>query len=171
MAQKHKCFISYDSRDQRAVDRFIEQFSGSAGSFIAKHSDMDQDIVDSKNTDYVMSRIRARFLEDSTVTIVLVGKCTWSRRYVDWEVQSSLRKPADGPPPSGLVAIQLYESYSRLPDRVRANKESGYSEFYEYPKSSTSLANIIEEAFGRRRTAANKIVNSRDRFKYNKKCD
>ena len=35
---------------------------------------MEQDIIDSDNTDYVMSRIRELYLKDSTVTIVLIGK-------------------------------------------------------------------------------------------------
>ncbi|WP_372493341.1 TIR domain-containing protein [Janibacter melonis] len=39
-----------------------------------------------------MDRIRTKYLGDSSVTIVLVGSCTWARRYVDWEVYSSLRR-------------------------------------------------------------------------------
>jgi hypothetical protein len=42
---------------------------------------MEQDIIDIDNTDYVMRRIK-----DSTVTIVLIGKCTWARRSIDWEI-------------------------------------------------------------------------------------
>ncbi|MBN1655077.1 MAG: TIR domain-containing protein [Deltaproteobacteria bacterium] len=41
--------------------------------------------------DYVMRRIRDEHLRDSTVTIVMIGNCTWSRKYVDWELQASLR--------------------------------------------------------------------------------
>ena len=104
---KHKCFISYHKRDKDAVDEFCEKFSG---SFIRRGIMMEEDIINSNNTEYVMKRIRELYLKDSTVTIVLIGKCTWARRFVDWEVQASLRNPSDSYP-NGLVAIQLWDSY------------------------------------------------------------
>ena len=131
MAVRHKCFISYHKDDKSAVDEFCDQFEG---SFIRRGIAMEEDIIDSDDTDYVMRRIRELYLQDSTVTVVLIGRCTWARRFVDWEVQSSLRRPKDGHP-NGLVAIQLWESYTTLPNRVNLNVESGYSEFYEYPSS------------------------------------
>lgn len=162
----HKCFISYHKADQSAVDDFCEKFEG---SFIRRGQAMSDDVIDSDNTDYVMKRIRELYLQDSTVTIVLIGKCTWARRYVDWEIQSSLRQPSDGLP-NGVVAIQLWESYKKLPNRVNLNVDSGYSKFYKYPSSSTALINIIEEAFKARTEESDLIENPRDRFKNNRSC-
>ncbi|WP_209440993.1 TIR domain-containing protein [Paenibacillus maysiensis] len=34
--------------------------------------------------------MRTKHLKDSTVTFVLIGESTWSRRWVDWEIYSSL---------------------------------------------------------------------------------
>jgi hypothetical protein len=162
----HKCFISYNAADKDAVDKFCENFSG---SFIRRGLKMEDDIIDSTNTDYVMQRIRSLYLKDSTVTIVLIGKCTWARRFVDWEVQASLRNPADGYP-NGVVAIQLWDSYKTLPNRVSLNVNSGYSKFYAYPKSSASLENMINEAFDARFDKQNLIDNPRDRFSNNRTC-
>ena len=67
---------------------------------------MSDDVIESTDTDYVMRRIRELYLQDSTVTIVLIGKCTWARRFVDWEIQASLRQSESGPAHNGLVAIQ-----------------------------------------------------------------
>jgi len=131
---------------------------------------MEDDIINSTNTDYVMQRIRSLYLQDSTVTIVLIGKCTWARRFVDWEVQASLRNPSDGYP-NGVVAIQLWDSYNTLPDRVNSNVDSEYSKFYKYPKSSTSLENMINEAFDARFDKQDLIVNPRERFSYNRSCE
>jgi len=156
----HKCFISYHADDKKAVDDFCEKFSG---TFIHRGIKMEDDIIDSNNTDYVMRRIRELYLQDSTVTIVLVGKCTWARRFVDWEVQASLRNPSDGYP-NGVVAIQLWDSYKTLPNRVQLNVNSGYSKFYKYPSTSTSLSNIIDEAFDARFNKIDLIDNPRDRF-------
>lgn len=162
----HKCFISYNAADKDAVDEFCDKFSG---SFIRRGLTMEDDIIDSTNTDYVMQRIRSLYLKDSTVTIVLIGKCTWARRFVDWEVQASLRNPADGYP-NGVVAIQLWDSYKTLPNRVNLNVDSGYSKFYKYPSSSTSLENMINEAFDARFDKQSLIENPRERFKNNRLC-
>lgn len=163
----HKCFISYNAADKVAVDRFCETYSG---SFIRRGLKMEDDIINSNDTDYVMRRIRQLYLQDSTVTIVLIGKCTWARKFVDWEVQASLRNPANGYP-NGLVAIQLWKSYTMLPQRVQWNRDSGYAKFYEPPSSSKSLGNMIDEAWSARFDKQNLIVNPRDRFTYNRQCD
>jgi hypothetical protein len=163
----HKCFISYHAADKRAVDDFCEKFSG---SFIRRGVEMEEDIIDSNDTDYVMRRIRELYLQDSTVTLVLIGKCTWARRFVDWEVQASLRQPKNGYP-NGLVAVQLWESYTTLPNRVNLNVDSGYAKFYKYPGSSNSLTNMIDEAWDARSDRANLIKNPRDRFSYNRQCE
>ena len=93
---RRKCFISYHHADQDEVDKFVRTFDHEHNIFISRGlgKEMSQDIVDSTDTDYVMRRIRELYLSDSTVTIVMLGKCTWARRYVDWEIQSSLRNGA-----------------------------------------------------------------------------
>ena len=168
MATRHKCFISYHKDDKYVVDDFCETFEG---SFIRRGIMMEDDIIDSNDTDYVMRRIRELYLQDSTVTIVLVGRCTWARRFVDWEVQASLRKSLTGPPPNGLVAIQLWKSYKKLPYRVNLNVDSEYAKFYEYPKSSRGLSTLIDEAFKARTDLQDSIVNPRERFSNNRPCD
>ena len=163
----HKCFISYHKVDKKAVEDFCDKFSG---SFIRRGIQMEDDIIDSDNTDYVMERIRKLYLQDSTVTVVLIGKCTWARRFIDWEVQASLRQPKDEYP-NGLLAVQLWESYNTLPNRVSLNVESGYAEFYKYPKSSIGLANMIDRAWNARFDNADLIENPRARFSNNRQCD
>lgn len=167
---RRKCFLSYHKDDQQLVDNFIADFDDSRDLFIMRGIRAPEDLINSKDTDYVMSQIRKRFLADSTVTIVLIGSCTWARRFVDWEIQASLRQPADGLP-NGLVAINLENGKSRtLPDRLRLNVESGYSKFYKYPSSSSSFSTMIEEAFEARTSKANFIKNPRDRYSYNRNC-
>lgn len=102
-----KCFISYHHDDQKYVDEFVNTFDEKKGVFIARALGvMDQGIIDSTDTDYIMRRIKEKYLTDSTVTIVLIGKCTWARRYVDWEIASTLRNDPNNKR-SGLVAINL----------------------------------------------------------------
>lgn len=163
---RHKVFLSYSKADKKKVDEFCETFGK---TFIRRGMKMEDDIIDSTNTDYVMSEIRKRYLKDSTVTIVLIGKCTWSRRFVDWEIQSSLRRSQFGPPPNGLIGIQLWESYKTVPSRLSSNIDSGYSRFYKYPTSHIALWNMIEWAYNQRQNQS-LIINPRERFSYNRSC-
>ena len=49
-------------------------------------------MADLKATETIRQQIRDNFIRDATVTVVLIGPCTWQRKHVDWEIGSSLRK-------------------------------------------------------------------------------
>ena len=171
-----KCFISYHHDDQRYADEFVQTFDEKKGIFIARALGvMDQNIIDSTDTDYVMRRIREKYLTDSTVTIVLIGKCTWARRYVDWEIASTLRNDPNNKR-SGLVAITLpymADKNKTLPPRLNDNvksDDSAYAKWYKYPTSASGLADIIEEAYGARDTKANRVDNTRALARSNRDC-
>jgi hypothetical protein len=171
---RHRCFISYHVDDEAEVTKFLDDFGdqiiGTAVGVTA-----DDDFVDSDDTDYIMNQIRERYLGSTTVTIVLIGKCTWSRRFVDWEVYSSLREYKSYGF-SGLVAITLpsvaTDPERQLPPRVDDNvaDESGYARWKKYPASKASLKNYVDEAFEGRSSRTYLIENSRDRKKYNSSC-
>ena len=176
---RHKAFISYHHNDQDEVEEFIETFDHERKVFITRGVgvDIEQDIIDSDNTDYVMQRIRELYLKDSTVTIVLMGKCTWARRYVDWEIQASLRH-GETVTANGLLGIRLnsFKKSSYYPDRLNKNlkqdaeQEDCYARAIDYPVRKDKLAYQIEDAFQARTKREELIVNPRDRFKYNKTC-
>jgi hypothetical protein len=159
---RHKCFISYHRADQSDLEQFVTRFSG---TFIHRGQVLPDDIIESNNDDYVMSRVRELYLEDSTVTIVLIGENPWSRRFVDWEVQASLRIHRGGPPPNGLLAIPLSPFHTRLPHRVAINVHSGYANVYWYPTSAQQLQIWVEEAFEARESRQDLIRNPRMRFR------
>ena len=173
---RRKCFISYHHADQAAVSQFIRDFDHTHDCFIARGlgTEMPGDVIQSTNTDYVMSKIRERFLSDSTVTIVLMGGCTWSRRYVDWEIQSSLRR-GQNVTPNGLLGIKL-RSFTSFPQRFENNLSSDwprvdcYARHMDYPTSTQALSDAIEAAYARRTTHDHLIVNPRDRMSYNRQC-
>ena len=168
---RRKCFISYHAEDRDEVVKFIDEFGS---EFIAKTIGItdEDDFIDSNNSDYIMDRIRTKYLGDSTVTIVLVGQCTWTRRYIDWEVYSSLRDSKHSKV-NGLLAIQLPSQgglNTKLPVRVSDNvkrdlnqKDIGYARWYAYPSSKSTLRAWIEDAFQARTTRRNLINNTRAR--------
>ncbi len=177
MAQiRRKVFISYHHDDQDEVENFIDTFDDKHDVFIARTLGVTGDIINSNDTDYVMSRIRQLYLGDSTVTIVLVGRCTWARRYVDWEIQASLRSGTTVTP-NGLIGIALPSASQQphAPERLSANLEgtnysAGYARYYWYPQSKDTLAGYIEDAFTARTTRSHLIENPRERFANNKQC-
>lgn len=151
---KRKVFISYYHGDQQYVNKFISDFSD---IFIPKAVGIkERDFeFDSSNPQYIMRKIREQVLEDSTVTIVLIGNCTHSRRYVDWEIKASLQQGATLP--NGLIAINLPYMGTRgnLPNRLSEN---------------VIKDEWIEDAYSARTTRAGLIHNSKEMMKYNSMC-
>lgn len=175
---KHKCFISYHKDDEDEVKEFIKEFDKDKDVFITRGigEEMPGDVIDSDDSDYVMRKIRELYLKDSTVTLVMLGKCTWARKYVDWELQSSL-KNSDTVTPNGVLGIKL-PSYNdnAFPNRLNLNlrkdgvPEDCYARTMEYPKRKDTLMNAIDAAFERRKTHIEWINNPRDKFKNNRSC-
>lgn len=176
---KRTVFISHYKGDRKAVDEFIKKFATEEDVFIPKvlGANDNDDFINSTNTDYVMTQIRNKYLSDSTITIVLIGNCTHSRRYVDWEIKSSLRQGSYVP--NGLIGILLpYKGNTgHLPERMKDNWVSGdnsksYALYYAYPSTPKELDEWIEEAFlFLNRTKKNHLINnSKDMMKYNGKC-
>lgn len=162
---RRKCFISYHQEDLQAVDWFINRFG--RHNFIKRAITLPEEVIDSSDTEYVLRRIRELYLRDSTVTVVLIGRCTWSRRFVDWELQASLRRGNA----NGLIGILLDQSIRPpLPPRFALNRDSGYARYHFYPKSVGALEEWIEDAYRARTERRNKIVNPRERFVRNRRC-
>jgi hypothetical protein len=170
---RRKVFISHYKGDKSEVDAFISTFYQAFIPKVLGANDND-DFIKSTDTDYVMRRIREKYLDDSTVTIVLLGRCTHSRRYVDWEIKSSLQQGSR--PPNGLLGIALPSTNNRvhLPPRLEDNWEQGeygcYARFRGYPSSVAQLKAWIEDAYQARTTRNHLIHNSQDMMKYNHMC-
>ncbi|MER7556791.1 TIR domain-containing protein [Nocardioides sp. NPDC126508] len=175
---RRKCFISYHHADEAEVQTFIEDFDHDEDILIARGigASMSGDIINSKSNDYIMSKIREKYLRDTTVTIVLLGRCTSARKYVDWEVAASLRNTA-AYKRNGLLAITLPSAAKlvgrKLPPRVKDNvsDKDGYARWWKYPKSSSGLANMIETAYEYRTSRAHLVTNSRALKSYNSACN
>jgi hypothetical protein len=173
---KRKVFISFYQGDRTEVDNFIEKWSDREGVFTAKAlgtSDND-DFINSDDPEYVMTQIREKYLGDSSVTIILIGTCTHSRRYVDWEIKSSLRRGSYTP--NGLIGIVLPSKgdSAHLPPRFKDNWTTGeancYARYRSAPTSADQLGEWIEDAYAARTSRAELINNPQEMMKYNAKC-
>lgn len=171
--EKRKVFISHYKEDKDEVDSFIDEFRDVFIPKVLGANDND-DFIKSTDTDYVMQCIRDKYLGDSTVTIVLLGSCSHSRRYIDWEIKSSLQQ--GNHLPNGLIAIALPSrgGSAYLPNRLLANwnaeQKDCYARCWKYPSSGEQLRQWIEDAYQARTARAGLIDNSLPRMSYNSKC-
>jgi hypothetical protein len=190
---KRKVFISSFHGDRAEVDAFIYRWADIGKIFTAKAlcTFDNDDFIHSTNPEYVMSEIRRKYIGDASVTIVLIGQCTHSRRYVDWEVKASLTRGESLP--NGLLAYVLpsavpsafglsgnvlnwdQRAWSNLPDRLATNwnyhePQHCYARYSMIPNSGDLLRQNIEEGFWDRTNRAHLIKNDSEMMKYNAPC-
>lgn len=151
---------------------YREQFERIFSDVIVSRSVDIGDIDPNADTEYVRQKIRDEYLMDSTVTVVLIGKHTWQRKHVDWEIYSSLRDTQNNPR-SGLMGLIL-PTYPRppsepnkyfihkVPPRLYDNIQCGYANIYPWSNDPIKIQEWIHEAFQRK----DKIIpiNSRPMF-------
>lgn len=174
-ATRHKCFVSYHVDDIDEVAAFLDTFGS---EFIPRTIGVtsDDDFINSDNDEYIKQRIGTKYLSDSTVTIVLLGKCTWGRKFVDWEISSSLRNDPVNKR-NGLLALPLpsMNNSARLSDRMKDNRTEGdaassYLVYHSYPKATAGLRSSISTAFNARTEKSQYINNSRALRRANAPC-
>jgi MTH538 TIR-like domain (DUF1863) len=164
-ARRRRCFVSYHHEDMDLVADFISGF-GDVFVPTALGVTDSADFVESEDQDYIKRRIRELYLASTTVTIVIAGSCTWSRRFIDWEIAASLR---DAPrnKRSGLLAVAAPGAKGvTLPDRIGDNwvdgrPDASYAEVRPYPNNGDELRDAIEAAFSARTAKSNLVDNSR----------
>ena len=171
---RRRLFITYSRFDQFWADTFVNTF-GPDGQNICDPTALgvsDEDnFVHSTNTDYIMSQIKAKYIEERTVTVVLIGECTHSRKYVDWEIKSSLRQEGPFGLPNGLLGILIPPNATAyMPPRFNLNYKSGYAKLHLWPQNGSELRTWIEDAVSMR-TYPNKIVeNPQWKLEQNQTC-
>ena len=112
-SRKHKVFISYHhENDQDYKDNLVSLLENWAISI--DRSVGDGDISDDCKDETIRQKIRDEYLRDSTVTILLVGIETKKRKFVDWELYSSMY---DGNvnKQSGILVIMLPSTKCTVP--------------------------------------------------------
>ena len=173
---RHRVFVSFHQEDDVYKDWFVQMMDDDFVDESVGDGDIDDDNL---ATDMIRRIIRDDYIRDATVTVVLVGPCTWQRKHVDWEIGSSLRSTKRNSR-CGLLGILLpnhpnatTETYNRrlIPPRLADNTgdEDPYALIYEWTYQSPSIRNWIHRAFVRR--DGSPPNNSRAQFRYNRSGD
>ena len=173
--KRHKVFISYHhGRDESYKSYFCKK----VGSDFVDKSVEEGDIDKNLNIETIRRKIRDEFIADASVTVVLIGKCTWQRKHVDWEIGSSLRCTKKNSR-CGLLGILLPTHYDygkkhirhrlippRLADNCDGDDLFGKIYFWPDPWSATKVRNWIHHAFMRRKKI--NPDNTRKQFRQNR---
>lgn len=152
---RHNVFISYHhSNDQAYRNQFEGYFAGRFDIFVSKSVQIG-DIDPNLKTETIRQKIRDEYLRDSTVTVVLIGRETWQRKHVDWEIGSSIRQTLFNPR-SGLLGVFLptyplttdnkFDPHT-IPPRLYDNWKCGYSKIHNWTSDPVVLSTWIQEAF------------------------
>ncbi|WP_245284477.1 TIR domain-containing protein [Bradyrhizobium sp. th.b2] len=163
--QRRRVFVSYHHRgDQLYYEEFSKVFHD---GFEAITDNSLERRIDSADFGYIMRCIRENHLKGSSCTIVLCGRDTPKRKYVDWEIEASLDQSM------GLIAVLLptLEVFSNggtaKPDRLQDNIDSGYAEWvwwHNLRSNPALLATIVERVNSK---SSRLIINARRRMDRN----
>ena len=154
---RHRVFVSFHHADQTYKDWFVKMMGEDLVDESVGDGDIDDDNV---ATDTIRRIIRDEYIRDATVTIVLIGPCTWQRKHVDWEIGSSLRATRLNSR-CGLLGILLPDhpnagaarySLNLVPPRVADNVGGNdpYAAIYNWSNNANEIRNWIHRAFSRR---------------------
>ncbi len=141
----HKVFVSYHHGNDQQKANYLRTYYGNDNTLIDRSL---QDAYDNKTNDEILALIRTNHLKNSTVTIVLIGSDTANRKWVDWEIYSSLRPYGDRTV-NGLLAIYL-PTAGVNPPRLQDNIDSGYAVSMNWENISWQLNSKIQEAYDNR---------------------
>ena len=159
--RRRRVFVSYHHQeDLEYKDRFVRMMN----DYIVDKSVDTRDIIDQGlPVDEIRRRIRDEYIADATVTVVLIGRCTWQRKHVDWEISASLIDTAHNDR-CGLLGIRLpthtdfrdAEYNPRLiPPRLAYDCEGNdpFAAVHRWSGSENEVNRVrwwIDEAFSRR---------------------
>lgn len=147
MSEKHKVFISYHHENDQCYKSKLIQLNDKHGIFIDESVNTG-DIGIALKDKTIRTKIRDEYLKNTTVTIVLVGSKTNTRKHIDWEIHSSMINGSQNKK-SGILVITLDGNDIVAPhgDNEKSiygtNISSENSTREEYIKKFPSMPNII----------------------------
>lgn len=178
-----KVFVSFHQADELEANVWIKRYEQYFSEIRALGLDeLGEDFAEhikSGDSDYVMRRIREEWIAGTSCTIVLLGRCTWARRYIDWEIAATIRN-FDDSPRGGLIGVNLPSagtSSSQNPPRLDLNLEvvdgvnTGYARVYGVAPSNGTIADWVDEAVGRRDDVEPAIGSTLDLMVNNRSCE
>lgn len=159
---RRKVFISYYHEDDQEYKNRLAQALDS--KFVDKSVSQGDIHDEGLHIDEIRRRIRDDHIADATVTIVLIGPCTWQRKHVDWEISASIIHRRNNRR-CGLLGLLLptHPDYRKepqecdprlIPPRLARNigGNDPFAVIYDWPKNRLARRVLpkIDQAYRRR---------------------
>ncbi len=129
LPKRRSIFVSYHhDNDQHYKHQLTSMLSES-------YQTIDRSLpekIRSENPDYIMRHIRENFIKGTSATIVICGRESHLRKYIDWEIKATLDKC------HGLIGVYLESALipsttlAHCPRRLSENIDSGYANWYNW---------------------------------------
>lgn len=162
----HNCFVSYHhARDQQYIEHLREKIAHLKVADYSLKTDIGH-----LSDETIYRKIREK-MYNCSITVVLVGERTGYRKWIDWELWSSLRaythpkEPLKSFRPNGILAIYLPVPKHSIPDRLKDNLRTGYAVSMRWEDLDFDLEHKIHMAHMNRTNHLHTIDNSRPRMK------
>ncbi|MEM1003056.1 MAG: TIR domain-containing protein [Bacteroidota bacterium] len=158
-----KVLVAYSKEDKKEAQEFIQFFAHRLVGFTPILIEMEEDLLYAGCPAYDLFPVRAPFLKDSEVTLVLLGKNTYRQKYIDRIIEASLEHGDFAP--NGLLGVALpsVKDGALLPIRLRLNcdRDAGksYAQYLPHPNSLVSLGEHIDDAVRARKERLHLINN------------
>ena len=141
---KRKVFVSFHHDNDQGAYNVLKHFFLDKYEVFEDHS-VGRQLVDSRIMVYVDWAVRERFIKGTSVTIVLCGSETYKRKFVDWEINSTLLGKRAL---LGIIlpsAIRNFNNQFIVPNRLADNISSGYAH-YDFWANCTGSAEKLNMA-------------------------
>jgi hypothetical protein len=166
-------------------NRFEEMYKNEFISVSVDPGDIDPD----NEADHIKRLIQQDHIVQSSVVVALYGAETYKRKHVDWEISGGLSERVGGR--KGFIVFLLptfpvapYDALNRyaphliypyLHERTVANLRTGYADLHFWPGlhthypgvTTTSIQDIVQNAFKKRASHAHLIDNSALQYQRN----
>jgi hypothetical protein len=116
--QKRRIFISFDHDDTDKVNGFLG-LRNIMDDFDFYNHKLDHRIK-SADLNYACRVIREEYIQPASVTVVLIGNNTAQSKWVQWEIQESLKLS------KGILGIRLPDTYGAIPHGIPSNAIGGW---------------------------------------------
>jgi len=158
MSKLHKVFVSYHHENDESYKKIFELRFGKKYGSIIPNSVQIGDINPNAKPETIRRTIRDCYLRNPSVTVVLIGIQTWQRKYVDWEISSSLRN-TELNPRAGLLGLLLpsHPDFRKgkyrpevVPPRLHDNLVCGYAVLADWTNDPQVIQDLVHNAYLRR---------------------
>ncbi|MFK7784205.1 MAG: TIR domain-containing protein [Crocinitomicaceae bacterium] len=157
MAKKVNVFISFRKEDIKIVKKFERMFVDHYECVTSSYVREDK-IPNDLNDEATLQLIIKNHIQNSSITIVIIGENTYKSNFVDWEIKASLRGKKNDRKRSGLIGIFVPEitnggkkHKNLIPERLGDNIKDGYAHCYDWTDDKTEFMMWIDQALFNRK--------------------